>query len=505
MMPQPMPPSDRLPHALYRAAQVRELDRIAIQEYGIPGATLMERAGAAAFALIRERWPDAEALTVLCGIGNNGGDGYVVARLAREAGMEVTLLQLGDPARLAGDALAAARRFGDAGGRVEGYQGLPRGPGVIVDAVFGTGLEREVAGRWRDALEAVNRSRAPVLAIDIPSGLHSDTGQVLGVAVRADATISFIGLKQGMFTGQGPACCGEIRFDALRVPAVIYSREILSARRLDWARQATLLQPRSRSAHKGAFGHLLVVGGELGFSGAAHLAGEAAARVGAGLVSVATRPEHAACLNAGRPELMCHGVTGGDDLGPLLARATVVAVGPGLGRSAWGRALLGRVLESRLPLVVDADGLNLLAADPLRRNDWVLTPHPGEAARLLGCSVTEIEADRFEAVARLQSRYGGVALLKGAGTLVRDDPGRPPGVCSDGNPGMASGGMGDVLTGVIGGLLAQGREPAEAAELGVCLHAAAGDRAAREGERGLLASDLMLHLRRLLGEAEGRC
>lgn len=493
-----MPTTDRLPHALYRAAQVRELDRIAIQEYQIPGITLMERAGAAAFELLRKRWPEVRHLAVLCGIGNNGGDGYVVARLARERGVEVSLLQLGDPARLQGDALTAAERFQAAGGRVEGFQGLPRTTGLIVDGVFGTGLEREVAGKWREALEQVNRSRAPVLALDIPSGLHSDTGQILGEAVRADATISFIGLKQGMFTGQGPACCGAIHFHALEVPALIYSREIISARRLDWAQQATHLQPRSRSAHKGDFGHLLVVGGDLGYSGAVRLAGEAAARCGAGLVTLATRSGHAPLLNMTRPELMCRGVEEAAALAPLLERATVVAIGPGLGRSAWGRAMLGRVLESRLPLVVDADALTLIAAEPLRRENWIITPHPGEAARLLGCSVMDVEADRFRAVSRLQRRFGGVAVLKGAGTLIEEESNRPVAVCSEGNPGMASGGMGDVLTGIIGGLLAQGFGPDQAAALGVCLHGAAGDRAARTGERGLLASELMPELRPLL-------
>jgi len=367
-----------------------------------------------------------------------------------------------------------------------------------VDAVFGTGLEREVAGKWRQALERVNQSRAPVLALDIPSGLHSDTGQILGEAVRADATISYIGLKQGMFTGDGPACCGAVRFHALDVPAVVYSREILAARRLDWQQQATRLSPRSRSAHKGNFGQVLMIGGERGFSGAIRLAAEAAARSGAGLVTLATHPAHAALLNLGRPELMCHGVEHADDLAPLLRRATVVAIGPGLGQGAWGQALFGRVLESGLPLVVDADALNLLAREPLQRDDWILTPHPGEAARLLDCTTAEIQADRFEAAARLQSRFGGVVVLKGAGTLIRDGASRPVGICSDGNPGMASGGMGDVLTGVIAGLRAQGFAMDESASLGVCLHAAAGDRAAQAGERGLLASDLMPELRRLL-------
>lgn len=498
-MTRTMPASDRLPHALYRAEQVRALDRSAIETHGIPGLALMERAGAAAFRLLRTRWPGVRRVAVLCGTGNNGGDGFVVARLARTAGLEVTLLQLGDPERIRGDARTSLQAFRALGGESRPFDGLPRETELVVDGVFGTGLEREVSGRWRQALEQVNRHPAPVLALDIPSGLHSDSGRALGVAVHAEATISFIGLKQGMFTGDGPAYCGEIRFDALAVPAVIYSREILAARRLDWAQQATRLSPRRRTVHKGDCGHLLVVGGDLGFSGAARLAAEAGARTGAGLVTLATRPEHAPLTNLQRPELMCHGVDAPAQLEPLLQRASVVAVGPGLGRGGWSRGLLERVLATPLPLVVDADALNLLAASPLKRDDWVLTPHPGEAARLLGTSVAEIQSDRFAAVVRLQQRYGGSVVLKGAGSLVLGPSRRPPGVCSDGNPGMASGGMGDLLTGIIGAFMAQGFEPEQAAGLGVCLHAAAADRAAADGgERGLLASDLMPGIRRLV-------
>ena len=264
----------------------------------------------------------------------------MVGRQALEAGLKVRLLQLGDEARLRGDALASAEAYRAAGGEVQAYQGLPARTDVIVDGVFGTGLEREVTGRWREALEAVNRHSAPVLALDIPSGLHADSGQVLGVAIRSQATISFIGLKQGMFTGEGPECCGDIRFDALEVPAVVYSREILSARRLDWAQQSSALSPRRRSAHKGDFGHLLVIGGDQGFAGAARLAGEAAARTGAGLVTIATRPEHAVISTAARPELMCYGIGSPEELNPLLQRATVVAIGPGLGQGRWGQSML---------------------------------------------------------------------------------------------------------------------------------------------------------------------
>jgi len=497
-----IPQTNLLPHALYRAAQVRELDRCAIEDFSIPGLTLMERAGKAAFDLLREQWPSARHITVLCGIGNNGGDGYVLARLAMAEGCHVHVMQLGDPGRLKGDALRSAEAYRAANGKVFSYDKLPLRTDVLVDGVFGTGLEREVAGHWREALEAVNRHPAPVLAIDIPSGLHSDSGAVLGAAVKADVTISFIGLKQGMFTAEGPAHCGRICFNALEVPAAIYARQLLSARRIDWRQQAGLLPARSRSAHKGHFGHLLVIGGMPGYSGAALLAAEAGARTGAGLVSIATHPEHAGVINLRCPELMSHAVASGRDLIPLLKRASVVAIGPGLGRTDWSRDLLGRALDAALPMVVDADALNLLADEPLQRDDWVLTPHPGEAARLLGISSREIQADRFIAAERLQQKYGGVLVLKGAGSLIKDSRQRPPALCSDGNPGMASGGMGDLLTGIIGGLLAQGLELSDAASMGTCLHAAAADLAARAGERGMLASDLLSELRRLLNNSD---
>ena len=494
-----MPDTDRLPHALYRAEQVRALDRAAIEDHGIPGAELMERAGAAAYRLLRTRWPGARHLTVLCGGGNNGGDGYAVARLSLLDGLAVEVLALADPGSLSGDARAMADAYLAAGGSVRPFDLLPRRTDLIVDALLGTGLDREVQGEWAKAIAAANEHLAPKLAIDIPSGLHADTGRVLGAAIRADATISFIGLKQGLFTGEGPSCCGEVRFSALGVPAVVWSREVLSARRIDWSKQAELLAPRRRSAHKGDFGTVLVVGGAPGMAGAARLAGEAALRTGAGLVAVATHPAHAAVLGAGRPELMCHGVADAAGLDALIERADVVALGPGLGQAEWGRALYQRVLECDRPLVVDADALNLLALGPQTSARWVLTPHPGEAGRLLRCPTAEVQADRFAAVRRLQGTYGGVAVLKGAGTLVYGASHRPPGVCSAGNPGMAGGGMGDALTGIIAALIAQGLHLEEAAAAGVALHAAAGDAAAAQGgERGLLASDLIAAIRPVL-------
>lgn len=516
-----MNPRPSLPRALYRAEEVRALDACAISEFGIPGMTLMERAGQAAFGIIQRRWPRAQRIVVFCGSGNNGGDGYVIASLARRAGKDVTVVHVGPRDRLRGDARtameqAAAARVAmidalDPAVTIDHAGGLAAD--LVVDALLGTGLSGPVRADYLGAIEAVNAIGAPVLAIDIPSGLCADTGTQLGPAVRADATISFIGLKRGLFTGRGPALCGDVCFDDLRVPAAALARVPARAERLDAGLVGELLQPRDRDAHKGRFGHVLVIGGDHGFAGAALLAAEAAARCGAGLVSVATRPEHLPALLARCPELMVHGVTQPADVGPLLARATVVVIGPGLGNKAWGRGLIDRALRSPLPLVVDADALNMIAAGvtdaaALRGRDprWVLTPHPGEAGRLLGTDSAAVQADRFRAVRDLQSRFGGTILLKGAGTLVDNGDARPVAVVAAGNPGMASGGMGDVLSGVIGALAAQGLALPDAARLGAVVHGAAADRcAARSGERGMLASDLLLPLREILnGRAGGQ-
>jgi NAD(P)H-hydrate epimerase len=290
------------------------------------------------------------------------------------------------------------------------------------------------------------------------------------------------------------------------VPAGVFEGHAPDACRLDPdALARAWLAARPRGAHKGRFGHVLVVGGDHGYAGAARLAAEAAARCGAGLVSLATRADHAAGLVAAGPEVMVRGVESADDLAPLLARATVLAVGPGLGEGPWGRSMMAAVLAARLPRVVDADALAQLPGGAVNEMPQVLTPHPGEAGRLLGVSAAEVQADRFTAADRLRERFGGVVVLKGSGTLVLDGEG-PAGVCDRGNPGMATGGMGDVLTGAIAGLLAQGLPPGPAARLGVCLHARAADLAAREGERGMLAGDLLPHLRRLVnpGPCPGR-
>jgi NAD(P)H-hydrate epimerase len=490
--------SEVLPRELYTAAGVRALDRIAIAEHGIPGRTLMERAGRAAFEVLQGSWPGVHRLAVLCGSGNNGGDGFVLARLARLAGLAVTVVQVGDPAHLPADAAASRDALRDAGLTPVPWNGQDlRGFDLLIDSLLGTGIDREVTGDYAAAIRAVNAGDTPVLAVDLPSGLNADTGQVMGVAVRAAATVTFVGMKRGLLTGDAPDYCGCLYFSDLDIPRPAYTAVPASAERIDRHDYRHMLSRRPRTAHKGQFGHVLVVGGDHGYAGAARMAAAAAGRVGAGLLSVATRPAHVAPMLAGLPEAMVHGVANAADLRSLARRATVLAVGPGLGQSDWSAAMLAAILDLRLPTVMDADALNLLAADRICRDHWILTPHPGEAGRLLGCSTAEVQVDRYAAVRAIRGRYGGVCVLKGAGTLVDDGQG-PIGVCAQGNPGMASGGMGDVLTGVVAGLLAQGLNAGEAARMAVCLHAEAADLAARDGERGLLATDLLPWLRRLV-------
>ena len=484
-----------LPVELYTAGQVRELDRIAIEERGIPSITLMERAGGSALDVLTTRYPDASNLVVICGGGNNAGDGYVLARLAQQAGLNVRVIALVEPGQLKGDAAISAQKYLHTG-TIEDALSID-GADLIVDALLGSGLNRQVDGVFAEAIGSVNGSAVPVLALDIPSGLNADTGVCMGTAVRADTTLTFIGLKRGLFTAQGSDFCGEILFSDLETPADIQAAVSADVRLIKPKAVMQNLPVRPRHAHKGRYGHVLIIGGDYGYLGAAILAGSAAARTGAGLVTVATRVEHARNIPLFRPELMTAAVASARDLDTILNRVSVVAIGPGLGQSDWAMSLFAKVLQTRLPLVVDADALNLLALEHQRRENWVLTPHPGEAARLLGMTTEDIQADRFAAVTSLRDKFHGVAVLKGAGSLVADATG-PTLLNRTGHPGMASGGMGDVLTGIIAGLIAQGVEPGKAAVSGVYLHGHAADLCAGEGERGMLAGDLLPVIRSIV-------
>ena len=482
--------------SLYLAAQVREIDRITIDERRIPGLTLMRRAADACVSALIQRWPEPAKVAVLCGSGNNAGDGFIIAGLLANRGVQTSVGLVGRMPEADSDAGAACRFCRDSGVGVVTASEAMHDADVIVDALLGTGITGALRPGYAEVIAAVNRGSWKVLSVDLPSGLSSDTGNVQGSAVRADVTVTFIGRKLGLLTADGPEVTGELLFADLDVPDDVLAEVEPAATVLDFESLVRRLPARHRNAHKMSHGHLLIVGGDEGMGGAVLMAAESAIMTGSGLVSVATHPANVSAILARRPEVMPQGVKGADDLEALLDRSTAVVLGPGLGQGGFGQALFDAVLATDKPLVLDADGLNLLSEKPHRRDNWVLTPHPGEAGRLLSARVQE---DRLSAVLELTSKFGGVALLKGAGTLISD--GERVSLVPYGNPAMAVAGMGDVLSGVIGSLLAQTGEQLFAVQLGAVVHSLAADiMAGSEGELGLLASELIPQMRRLLNQ-----
>ncbi len=488
---------------LYTAEQLRRLDRSAIDAHGIPGIELMERAGRCVFDGVREHFPRAASWMIFCGGGNNAGDGYIVARLAREAGFVVTVCALKPPEALSGDAALAAQRWQAAGGETRPWPASDIGRhDVIVDALLGTGLDRPPQDDYAAAIELMNSTGKPLIAVDIPSGLNADTGNVMGTAVVADLTVTFIGHKRGLYTADGPDYCGIIQFSKLQTPDSVRDSVKDSGILLRESVLSEYLQPRRRNSHKGSYGWVLGIGGNSTMSGAVRLCGEAALRSGAGKVTLATSPEHASLVNLACPELMVRGVRRGKQLQTLLGQVSVVVIGTGLGQTSWSENLFKTCMKTPLPIVLDADGLNILArlypemgqSRSLPRGHWILTPHPAEAGRLLGCDAREVQQDRVGIAIKLAQRFNATIVLKGCGTVIAEASGRYA-ICPLGNPGMASAGTGDVLAGVISALVAQGLELWEAAICGVVAHASAGDLAAGAiGERGLIASDIIEHL-----------
>jgi len=482
--------------ALYGIDGLRQAEAQAIALQGGDGTGLMRRAGEAAWRHLLANWPRAQRIVVVCGPGNNGGDGYVLARHALQAGRDVRVLRLDAHAPRGPLCRRASDEYAGAGGATEVFaRGLPACD-VLVDAMFGIGLNRAPDAEAAALIEAVNRVRAPVLALDVPSGIDADTGHALGAAVAATRTLQFIAAHAGLYTGAALDLAGTVDLAGLDVDARAFEGVTPRALLVSRADLRRWLRPRARDSHKGSYGHALCIGGDEGMGGAIALCAEAALRCGAGLTSVATREPHAQALRTRRPEAMAHAVGSAAELRPLLERASVVAIGPGLGTGEWGRDLFVAALEADKPSLVDADALNLLARAPRSLPSAILTPHPGEAARLLGIDTSDVQQDRFSAAEALAKKYACAVVLKGAGSIVAA-PGRTTHVVGAGNPGMASGGMGDVMTGVIAALLAQGLPAFDAALCGALLHAAAGDEAARDGERGLLASDLLPALRKL--------
>ena len=497
------------------ADEMRALDRWTI-EHGTSGATLMERAGGGAARVLlarvgRSRGP----VVVVCGRGNNGGDGFVIARYLRRARIPVEVWLAAHPDEVRGDAagmLAAWRRGKNAvhdltaPGRVEALVGRLAKAAVVVDALLGTGLNAPVTGLVAAVIEAVNEAGRPVLAVDIASGLSADSGRPLGAAIRATVTATFGYAKIGQVVYPGVDHTGILDIVDIGIPpealAAVQPRTSL----LEAGEMARLLPARPRDAHKGTFGHVLVIGGSRGKSGAALLVGEGAARAGAGLTTLAVAAPLQAVLEGRVRELMTAPLSNPSEVEALVRGRAAVVCGPGLGVTDETRALVAEVVRrTPVPLVLDADGLNVVAGTRLlleRSGPTVVTPHPGEMARLLACETSAVQADRLGAARRLAGAEGVVVVLKGARTVIAAPDGGAA-ISPTGNPGMATGGTGDVLAGVLGGLLGQGLPPFDAAVLGVFVHGAAGDRvAARRGEVGLLAGDLLPELPPTLAELQ---
>jgi len=487
-----------LPTALYTQEQVRAAELLAVSEGEATLYQLVERAGCAAFnylteQIVRQPKLGAMPLLVLAGNGNNGADALVCARLALEAGHKVHVFLLktkGTP-----EFEQALSAYLNQGGIVDSpnIDAILQVP-ILIDGLLGTGVQGAVREQVAALIHAINQSNAWVLSLDLPSGILADTGVVAQVAVMADATLCFGGLKQGLLTSKARHHCGHLAFADLGLTPFFNGE---SATRVGGEILKSYFAARARDSHKGQSGKVTLIGGDFGMAGAIRLASEACLRAGAGLVTVISRPEHQLTVNVSRPELMFWGCELVDmEVYLRLGWAQVVVLGPGLGKHDWGYNLFKAAGLSDKPCVLDADALNLLSQEPRRQTNWVLTPHPGEAARLLGCSVADIEHDRFAAVRALQQKYGGVVLLKGAGTIIFD--GEQMVVAPVGNPGLASGGCGDVLSGIIGALMAQGMDNMQATVVGVVVHGCAADLAAVQGERGMLASDLMPFIRQLV-------
>ena len=484
---------------LYNSEQIRAIEQQAIAEMAQGDFVLMQQAASALLGLLKQRWPCRKRLLVYAGAGNNGGDGYLLAAYAQAEGYQVAVKCIGDHALLPKAAQMAKKAAEQAEVPLLALSAAFKAD-VVVDALFGIGLNRPVSGDYASAIEQINQSSCPVLAVDVPSGLCAVTGQVLGSAVKASVTLGFIGHKIGLFTADGPDHCGDLLLEPLSIPQRIFAAEEYSATQVSGAQLLAQLQPRCAHFHKGQAGHVVIVGGDFGMAGAPLLSAEAALRCGAGLVTVLTRKEHVPALIARRPECMVHGVEAQQDLHPFFLKASVIVAGPGLGQQFWGQQLLQQVLMQNKPVLLDADALNLLTQQTTPQlKQLILTPHPGEAARLLQCSSKEVQQNRFKAVQALHQQYQATVLLKGNGSLIAGE--KDLQLLNAGNPGMASAGMGDLLSGIIAALWAQGLNAETATALGSWLHATAADHlAARFGQRGLLALDLLTEVRTLLNQ-----
>lgn len=507
---------------------MREMDARAIKDFGIPGVVLMENAGKGATEKILTYFPDVvgDDVLIVCGAGNNGGDGFVVARHLANFNCNVRCCLLSDPSKLSDDAKVNFKVVKNMGIEVfilTEEEGLPNfldmlyDAYLVVDAIFGTGLKKEVAGVYLKAIEAINKSGTNVVSLDVPSGLDADTGNPLGISVEADLTITFALPKVGLLIFPGADYAGELDVVDIGIPQSIYDEAKIDTFLIERWQIIDLFPPRYENSHKGDYGHLFVIAGSTGFTGAATMTCEASARVGAGLVTLGIPKSLNPILENKLLEVMTlplaeteNGSLAHEAFGAIekaCERKTAIAIGPGLGLEPSTQKLVRDVIEKiELPVVVDADGLNALASNVeillKRKSATILTPHPGEMARLIGSDTQKVKSDRIKVAKEFAKRYGCYVVLKGARSIVAAPEGNIY-INPTGNPGMATGGVGDLLTGMIGGFLAEGMNPLESSIAGVYIHGACGDEAAlKYGERGMLARDILNEIPKMLRSLE---
>jgi hydroxyethylthiazole kinase-like uncharacterized protein yjeF len=483
---------------VYRVGELRRIETAAA------GIALMERAGAAAAEVARSMASERGGpVLILAGPGNNGGDAFVVARVLREAFFDVVVVFRGDAAKLPPDAAAAHRAFVAGGGATVSVYPARFAGSLIVDGLFGIGLARPLAAADAALVAQANASGIPILALDIPTGVNADTGVSMGTAINARATATFIALKPGLLTGGAVDLCGDVTVHSLGLDpeATVPAR----GHRLDWGSLAAalpaVLARRSRNVHKGTFGTLGIVGGAEGMIGAPLLAGRAALHAGAGKVLIGFVADPHPAIDWGQPELMLRRASE-----VLNGAPDALVCGPGLGRQAAAETIVAHAIASSAPLVLDADALNMIAANPAmfgavaaRGAPTLATPHPGEAARLLGASAADVQKDRLAAAQALAAKLNAAVVVKGVGSVLAYPDGSWD-INATGNPGLASAGTGDVLAGFAGAMLAQHVDPALALRIAVCLHGAAADAcvAAGNGPLGLAAGELIPMARSLL-------
>ena len=497
---------------LYSAKEVRKLDSLIIKNQKISAFQLMQKAAEFSFNVLLNHWPNTKRIYIFSGSGKNSGDGYLLAKIAKEHGLESFIITTAKPKVSAGITNKAYKLALKAKVKTISMQSFKKESlkdSVIVDSLIGTGLKGKVRKSISNLINEINAKKkfSSVLSIDIPSGICADTGSALDSYVEADVTATFIGRKKGCFTSTGKAASGIIEFNDLGASYKLKNKIKPNTYKLDMEKGVKKLKTRKEDSHKGNFGHTLVIGGDRGFGGAAILASKAAVYSGAGLVSLATRPVHLEAALSSCPEVMVNGVESGQEVEELLTKASVVVLGPGLGNSAWSEQMLQRTFmeakRRKLPIVLDADGLNLLTKLKLSSGlptNLVITPHPGEAAKLLNKTSKEIQLDRFKSIRQLQRKFKAICVLKGSGSLVcyRKNYNQMIGVCDAGNPGMAKGGMGDVLAGIIGSFISQKLNLIEATETAVDLHSKAADLSYLELGISFLPTEVIQNARLLI-------